>query len=242
MIKENIDSIRKRIAAACRRAPGRTGDVMLVAVSKGVPLALIREAALCGIDDFGESRVAQAAAKFREYRDFFQGLFAPPRWHMVGHLQTNKAKDCVRIFDLIHSVDSFRLAQAIDGAARASGKVIEVLVEVNVSGEASKHGVRPEETLELCRQLEPLSGVRLSGLMTIAPYSQNREDSRPCFRGLRELRDSISPKLAAPQGLPVLSMGMTDDFETAVEEGATMVRIGRGIFGTTPTGAVGEVR
>ena len=146
------------------------------------------------------------------------------------------------MFDCIHSVDSLRLAQAIDSAARAANKVIDILIEVNVSGEASKHGVHPGETLALCRQIQPLQGVRLNGLMTIAPYSADREDSRPFFRGLRELRDSINIALAAPEGLPVLSMGMTDDFETAVEEGATMVRIGRGIFATTPTAPVGKVR
>jgi len=243
LIKENISFIRERIAAACQRAQWRSGiPVKIVAVSKGSPLSQVREAAEAGITDVGENRVREALTKFRECGELDPELLSRLKWHMVGHLQTNKAGDAVTIFDSIHSVDSFRIAQEIDSCARAAGKSIELLIEVNISGEESKHGVRPEEALELCRQVYGLHNVSLNGLMTIAPYSADREHARPFFRGLRELRDSINSALSTPGGLPVLSMGMTQDFETAVEEGATVVRIGRGIFGTPSTGAVEEVR
>lgn len=211
-----VDAIRERIARACERCGRSPADVRLVAVTKTHPVTSIVEAYGAGIRDFGENRVQEAAAKIPVLRVRCAGA----TWHLIGNLQTNKVRAALRLFDILHSVDSIRLAEAID--ARADRRV-PVLIEVNVAGEASKHGVSPDVAGPLAEAVGKLANLEPIGLMTVAPVADDPEDVRPVFRRLRELRDAL--------GLRELSMGMTDDFEVAIEEGATIVRIGRAIFG-----------
>ncbi len=219
----NIASVRTRIAAACGRAGRDPSSVTIVSVSKGIDLARIRESLRAGLPDIGENRIPEALEKYRE----LAGRAPRPVWHMIGHLQRNKAREAVRIFDLIHSVDSVRLAEELDRQAAKQGKVQEILIEVNISGEESKYGIAPGELDGLLDAFGGLEHVRARGLMCMAPFSEDPEDARPFFRALRELRDARRGRWP---GLEELSMGMSGDFETAVEEGATLVRIGRAIF------------
>lgn len=222
-IAHNLGTLRHRMTEAARRAGRSPEDVTLVGITKTVDTARIREAFALGLRDFGENRVQEAEAKIGE-------LEIPATWHMVGHLQTNKAKEAVRLFDVIHSVDSVHVAAAISRRAQASGKVMRVLLEVNVSGEPQKYGFRPEEVAAAAAEILPLPSLDVEGLMTVAPLVATPEEARPFFRQLRELRDDL--RLRFPQAnWKHLSMGMTDDFEVAIEEGATLVRIGRAIFG-----------
>ncbi len=215
MLQDNIQRIMVRIAAACSRAGRRPEDVRLVAVSKGRSVSQMQEAVGAGITDIGENKVQEALLKFNRV----SGV----SWHMVGHLQTNKAKEAVRMFGLIHSVDSLHLAIELDKQAGRINKIQPILLEVNVSGEAAKFGVRPEEAQDLAARIAGLKNLELKGLMTVAPAAQDPQTVRPVFKGLRELKERIG-------GLSVLSMGMTDDFEVAIEEGSTLIRIGRAIF------------
>jgi pyridoxal phosphate enzyme (YggS family) len=218
----DVAAVRARIAAAAARARRRPDEVTIVAVTKGHPLERAREAAAAGLLDLGENRVQEALAK----RDAWPG--APVRWHLIGHLQRNKAKLAAGRFALIHSLDSVRLADALEAAAAAAGIVQEVLVEVNVAREPQKSGAAPEDAPELVRHAAALGHLRLRGLMAMAPYTADAGVQRRVFRRLRELRD----RLATPElDLGVLSMGMSGDFEIAVEEGATMVRLGTILFG-----------
>ncbi|MBM4444020.1 MAG: YggS family pyridoxal phosphate-dependent enzyme [Chloroflexi bacterium] len=215
-VDRRVREIERRVAAAAHRAGRAADEITVIGVTKTVDLTVIQRAFEAGMRHFGESRIQEAKEKIT-------GLSAlQPRstWHMVGHLQTNKAKTAVEIFDVIHSVDSVRLAEAISQNAR---RVMPILIEVNVSGEASKYGFRPDEVGPATEQVARLHHLDVRGLMTVAPYTSRPEEVRPVFRKLRELRDAL--------GLEHLSMGMTDDFEVAIEEGATMVRIGRAIFG-----------
>jgi len=216
MIDDNLKSVRRRIATCCERSGRSQGEVKLIAVTKEASSQDIGMALSLGVKDIGENRIQDAAIKYDE-------IGARAVWHMIGHLQTNKAKDAVRIFSLIHSVDSVRLAEAIDKEASKLGKVQDILVQVNVSGEASKFGIEPDRAAELIKKISACINVRVRGLMTIAPESEDPESSRPYFKALNELRNRIG-------GLPELSMGMTGDFEIAIEEGATMLRVGRAIF------------
>jgi hypothetical protein len=222
--------VRERAAAACQRASRSPDEVTIVGVSKTFPAALVVEACRAGLTDIGENRVQEAATKIPAV----EALGSRPRWHLVGHLQTNKVKTALGLFDIIHSVDSLRLAEFISRhaaslpvrpacpAGRQAGPV-PILLEVNVTGEASKFGLRPKETGWALEQIARLPGLAVQGLMTVAPLVDDPEEARPVFRELRRLRDAL--------GLRDLSMGMTDDFEVAIEEGATIVRIGRAIFG-----------
>jgi len=223
-IAENIDSVTRRIAKSCESSHRSAADVTLVCVTKEADVSAIKEAQRLGIKDIGENRVQDAAMKYSL-------LGRGARWHLIGHLQTNKAKDAVRIFDLIHSVDSLRLGMEIDKEAKKINKVQDILIQVNTSGEATKFGVAPEETVELIKKLALYPNISIKGLMTIAPEVNGLEIVRPYFRRLRELRDEINNLQSAICNLQFLSMGMTDDFEVAIEEGATMLRIGRAIFG-----------
>ncbi|MGD0766289.1 MAG: YggS family pyridoxal phosphate-dependent enzyme [Dehalococcoidia bacterium] len=216
MIAENLRRVQERIDAACRQAGRSPAEVTLVGISKSFPASAVVAAYAAGLRDMGENRVQEAAAKIPSAAA--QG--ATPRWHLVGHLQSNKVKTALELFDIIHSVDSLRLAQAI---SRQATKPAPVLLEVNVSGEESKFGLRPEELAETLAQARSLPNVDVRGLMTVAPQVADAEAVRPVFRRLRELAQAL--------GLPELSMGMSDDFEVAVEEGSTMIRIGRAIFG-----------
>jgi len=215
-IEANIREVRRRIARACERSRRSPDEITLVAVTKGFEVPAIRTAFNSGIRDFGENRVQEAEGKIAQLTD----LKPDVTWHMVGHLQSNKAMSAVELFDIIHSVDSLKLAEILN---RRVEKPLPVLLEVNVSGEATKGGFSLGEIAAAVEEIRKLSNLKLRGLMTVAPFVIDPEAVRPVFRKLRELRDSL--------GLEHLSMGMTDDFEVAVEEGATMLRIGRAIFG-----------
>ncbi len=215
-IAENLASVRQRIDAACQRAGRSTGDVTLVGVSKGASARAVAEACAAGLTDVGENRVQEAVVKI----EAVSTLSHQPRWHLIGHLQTNKAKTATRLFDILHSVDSLRLAQAL---SRRASKILPVLLEVNVAQDAAKFGFAPEEVTSALAAIAALPNLDVRGLMTIAPLTDDPETSRPVFRRLRELRDALN--------LADLSMGMTGDFEVAIEEGATMIRVGRAIFG-----------
>jgi pyridoxal phosphate enzyme (YggS family) len=215
-IAENLRKVRERVDAACRRAGCNSSDVTVVGISKGFPARAVLEGWRAGLADMGENRVQEAAGKIAEAR--LKGVSV--RWHLVGHLQTNKVKTALNLFDIIHSVDSLHLAAAI---SRVASRPVAVLLEVNVSGEESKYGLAPEEVAPALANVRELSNIDVQGLMTVAPLVDNPERVRPVFRRLRELAEELD--------LPQLSMGMTDDFEVAIEEGATMIRIGRAIFG-----------
>ena len=218
----DLAAVRGRIAAAAVRAGRRPEDVTIVAVTKGHPLERVREAAAAGLADVGESRVQEALAKQAAWPA------APVRWHLIGHLQRNKAKLAVGRFALIHSVDSVRLVEALESAAAAADVVQEVLVEVNVAREPQKSGASPEEVAELVAHAGRLTHLRVRGLMALAPFGAPLDVQHRVFGELRELRDSLA---TSSLELAVLSMGMSDDFEAAVAEGATMVRLGTILFG-----------
>jgi len=221
-IAQNFAAVQERIASACARASRDPKAVMLVAVSKGHPPESIRAAAEAGQMVFGENRVQEAKAKIP---------LSPgrARWHMIGHLQSNKARDAVSLFEMIESVDSLSLATEVNKWAEKSAKTMPILLEVNVAGESSKFGYNPEALLAELMQLNALPKIELHGLMTMAPWTQETERVRPVFRRLRELKEKCEQTLGAP--LPHLSMGMSGDFEAAIEEGATIVRIGTALFG-----------
>ena len=230
-IAENLSRVRGRIAAACARAGRLPESVRLVAVSKTYGPEAVREAAAAGQGIFGENRVQEAAAKMPECPGNL-------RWHLVGRLQSNKAGLAARLFDWVHSVDSAKLLEALDRHAAEAGRRIDVLVQVNVSGERSKAGLAPGAALEVLARAEGLRHVQVRGLMTIPPAAEDPEKARAHFRALRELRDGW----AAETGLDLaeLSMGMTHDMDVAIEEGATFVRVGTGIFGARRRPAEGE--
>jgi PLP dependent protein len=215
-LRANIDQVREQIAAAALRAGRRADEVMLVTVSKTVAPERIDEALALGISTFGESKVQEAKAKIPL-------VSSRARWHFIGHLQTNKARDAVELFELIHSVDSVKLAAELNKCLEHASKRLAVLLEINVSGEASKFGIKPEDLSGMLGQIAALPRLEVQGLMTLAPFAEDAEKARPYFRRLRELRDAA--------GLRELSMGMSNDFEIAVEEGATILRIGTAIFG-----------
>lgn len=215
-IKANLEAVRGRIAAACRRAGRAPEEVTLIAVSKTVDAETVEAAFRAGVRHFGENRVQEAQPKVRS----LSHLDPQPTWHLIGHLQSNKVKTALELFEVIHSVDSIELAQNLD--RRAEHK-IPVLLEVNIAVEATKNGFAESELAGAIKAISLLPHLEIQGLMTVAPLVTDAEEVRPVFRRLRSLRDSL--------GLKQLSMGMTDDFEMAIEEGATMVRIGRAIFG-----------
>jgi hypothetical protein len=218
----NLEQVRQRIAAACARAGRESCSVTLLAVTKSQPPEVVAEAARAGLTLFGENKVQEAKAKI----PLCPGRL---RWHMIGHLQTNKCRDAVDLFEMIQSVDSLHLAEEINRRAEQAAKTIPVLLEVNIVGEASKFGYKPEQLLADLTQLNALPRLEIHGLMSVPPWSPVPERVRPVFRKLRELKAQCENVLGAP--LPQLSMGMTGDFEVAIEEGATMVRIGTALFG-----------
>jgi PLP dependent protein len=223
-IAENIAGIRRRLNGAAARAGRDPESIRLMAVSKTVEPDRVRQAIDAGITLLGENYVQEAREKIPVIGHGIE-------WHMIGHLQTNKAKYVVNLFDWIHSVDRQELAYELDKRAGQNGRTLNVLVEVNLSGEASKSGVEPSQVLELVRQIATLPNLSVRGLMTMPPYSDHPETSRPFFIELRRLRDDIARAGIPNIVMDELSMGMTDDFEVAVEEGATIVRVGRAIFG-----------
>lgn len=214
-IKSNLDAVNGRIAAACARAGRDRAAVRLVAVTKTFGADAPNAAIAAGATDIGENRVQEA-------RDKKPAVGGTARWHLIGHLQSNKAKDAVKLFDVIETIDSLDLAEKVGAAAKKAGKTPEVLIEVNIGREPQKNGADPDQVVELARQIAGVDGLSLRGLMAIPPHG-TPEETRPWFRELRKLQEAT--------GLPELSMGMTEDFEVAIEEGSTIVRVGRAIFG-----------
>ncbi|MDI6829918.1 MAG: YggS family pyridoxal phosphate-dependent enzyme [Actinomycetota bacterium] len=221
-VPENLASVRERIAAAAERSGRDPGAIVLVAVSKNVPDDLVMEAAEAGQRVFGENRAQELTGRLER-------LGAGLEWHFIGHLQRNKVNMVVGRVALIHSVDSERLLEAIHERARGIDVVQDVLLQVNVTGEASKFGLAEEEVAGLLEKARSLPNVRVRGLMTMAAFAEDPEEARPCFRRLRELRERLEGE-GGGAGLEILSMGMTQDFEVAVEEGANMLRVGTAIF------------
>ena len=227
-IAENIFATRERIAAAAKRAGRRPEEIALMAVSKTHPPERIREAHAAGLRLFGENRVQEFAGKAGELSDL-----AEAEWHMIGHLQTNKALKAAELFRAVDSVDSVKLAEKLDSAARSLGKKLSVLVEINVGGETAKSGVAPDsrELEELLLAAPRFEALQFLGLMTVPPFTDHPEDARPYFRKLRELRNVIAARKLSAIEMAVLSTGMSHDFEVAIEEGSTCVRVGTAIFG-----------
>ena len=228
MIKKNIAVLNQAITRISAKAHRQAGQVTIIAASKGRDIEQIKQVINAGITDIGENKVQEALS---HYNTMLNAQF-PSRikWHMIGHLQTNKVKEAIRLFDLIQSVDSLALAQEINKQAAKINKVQDILIEVNTSGEARKFGFKPEAVVQAVKAVGVLKNVTLKGLMTIAPIVDDQEKARPYFRKLRELLQEINMRRKPEEALQILSMGMTDDFQAAIEEGATMVRLGRVIF------------
>lgn len=218
----NIESVRQRIAAACARVNREASSVTLLAVTKTQPPEVVNEAVRLGLTLLGENKVQEAKGKI----PLCSGRLS---WHMIGHLQTNKARDAMSLFSMIQSVDSLHLAEELNRRAEQASKTMPILLEVNIVGEASKFGYKPEQLVTDFKQLNALGRLEVHGLMTVPPWTPLAERVRPVFRRLRELKIECEQILGAP--LPHLSMGMTGDFEVAIEEGATLVRIGTALFG-----------
>ncbi|MGN0251557.1 MAG: YggS family pyridoxal phosphate-dependent enzyme [Oliverpabstia sp.] len=224
MIAEQLQEVRQEIQNACRRSNRKPEEVTLIAVSKTKPVSMIEEAIAAGQTVFGENKVQELCSK---YEVLPQNL----HWHLIGHLQRNKVKYIADKAELIHSVDSLRLAETINQEGEKHSRIVPILIEVNVAGEESKFGVSVEDTLSLITDISHFPYVRIQGLMTIAPYVENPEENRPIFRKLKQLSVDIKGKNINNVYMDILSMGMTNDYQVAVEEGATMVRVGTGIFG-----------
>ena len=231
MIRDNLSSCRQRLDRAAEKSDRSPTDVTLLVVTKGVTPDRIEEAVAAGAALIGENRLQEALSKYDRVSRFARERGIGLGWHLVGHLQTNKAREAVRIFDVIHSVDSLRVAEAIEKHAGRMDKVQEIFLEVNVSGEAAKYGFAAEEVASAFGSMASHRHLRVTGLMTVAPFVDDAEQVRPVFRRLREMRDALNKDLEIKSDVRHLSMGMTDDFEVAVEEGATIVRLGRAIFG-----------
>lgn len=229
--KDRLEVVRARVEQAARRAGRDPGTVTLVAVSKTVAVGRLQDAVACGCRVFGESRAQEALAKME-----IMGARAPAgvEWHLIGPIQSNKAKSVVGRFSLLHAVDRLEVAERLDRAARERGTVQSVLLEVNVAGEATKHGFKPDDLVRAAERMGALAGLRLLGLMTIPPLSDHPEEARPHFRRLCRLAATVEALKIPGVSMKELSMGMSGDFEVAVEEGATMVRIGTALFGPRP--------
>jgi len=223
-IRENVQFVRKKIAEACLRSGRDPEEVDLVAVTKTVDVEQINEAIEAGIRVVGENRVQEAWRKFQEVGKGVQ-------WHIVGHLQTNKVKRVLQFADMIHSVDSVYLAREIQTQAEKLDRTVEILIQVNTSGEESKFGLEPEVTIGAIEEISAFSNLEIKGLMTIGAFLPNPEDVRPWFKLLRDLKGRVNEQEIAGVEIGALSMGMTNDYEVAIEEGSTMVRIGTAIFG-----------
>ena len=222
-LADNLAGVQQRIRAACERSGRDPSSVQLLAVAKTHPPEAVKAVADLGLTLFGENKVQEAKVKIPQCPGRL-------RWHFIGHLQTNKVRDAVELFAMIQSVDSLPLAQEINKRAEAAARTMPVLLEVNVAGEASKFGYQPEQLLVELKEVNALPRLEIHGLMTVPPWSAEPEKARPHFRRLRELKAQCEQILGAP--LPQLSMGMTGDFEIAVEEGATMIRVGTALFGS----------
>ena len=224
MVAENLAQVQKNIEESCRNVNRDPGEVTLIAVSKTQPVEMLREAYDAGARVFGENKV-------QEIVDKYDHMPSDVKWHMIGHLQRNKVKYIVDKVAMIHSVDSFRLAETIEKEAAKKNVTVPILIEVNVAQEESKYGLKPEEVLPFIEEIADFSHIQIKGLMTIAPYVENAEENREIFRELKKLSVDIAAKNINNVTMSVLSMGMTGDYLVAVQEGATMVRVGTGIFG-----------
>ena len=223
-ILENLNEVLGKIAAAAEKSGRNPDEITLVAVSKTKPVELIKEAVGCGVTQLGENRVQEVMEKF----EYIEGA----NWHLIGHLQKNKVKYIVDKAVLIHSVDSFELAKEIDKHAKKVGKIQDILIQVNISGEESKSGIEPLNAEEICRQVAKLENVKIKGFMTMAPREAGESELHRIFGGLKALMEEIKEKNIENVELKELSMGMSGDYEIAIMEGATIVRVGTGIFGT----------
>lgn len=223
-ITDNLDAVEKKIQAACDRAQRSRDSVTLIAVSKTKPVSDIREAMDYGIKVFGENKVQELRDKTSEIKEDLH-------WHMIGHLQNNKVKYLPGMVDMIHSVDNLKLAQEIEKQAAKHDIVMDILCEVNMAGEDTKFGLTPEECIPFVDSIKDFEHIRIRGLMTIAPYTEDPESNRQYFKGLRELLNKANEMKLTKEPMDTLSMGMTGDYEVAVEEGATLIRVGTGIFG-----------
>lgn len=224
MLKENLADVEAKIVKACENSGRQRDDVTLIAVSKTKPVETLKDAYDLGVRVFGENKV-------QELTDKYEALPKDIQWHMIGHLQRNKVKYIVDKVAMIHSVDSLRLAETIEKEAAKKAVIVPILIEVNVAQEESKFGLKPEEVLPFIEQIADFSHIQINGLMTIAPYVDNAEENREIFRELKKLSVDIAAKNINNVTMSVLSMGMTGDYMVAVQEGATMVRVGTGIFG-----------
>ena len=224
MLKENLEQVEAKIEAACKKVGRNRNEVTLIAVSKTKPVEMLQEIYKCKVRDFGENKVQEMCDKIEVLPDDI-------KWHMIGHLQTNKVKYIVDKTELIHSVDSLKLAQEIQKQAEKKNVNVKVLIEVNIAQEDTKFGIKKEDTIDLVKSISLLDRVKIMGLMTIAPYVENPEDNRIYFRGIKELSVDINNQNIDNVCMDILSMGMTGDYTVAIEEGATMVRVGTGIFG-----------
>lgn len=223
-IRDNILRVQERIAHAAVRAGRKPEDITLVAVTKTHPVAAILEAVFAGLNHFGENRIQESIVKIPAFNQSVH-------WHLIGHLQSNKVKQALSLFEMIQSVDSVRLAQVIGEQSLKSGKKMPVLIEVNTSGEQSKFGVSPEKAPDIIAEVASLEGIELLGLMTIGPFTGEPEDARSCFQQLTQIKDKAIHSGISSDTMKYLSMGMTSDFEIAIEEGANILRIGSAIFG-----------
>ena len=224
MLKENLANVEKNIEQACKNAGRSRDEVTLIAVSKTKPVEMLQEIYDENIRDFGENKVQELCSKMEQ-------LPSDIRWHMIGHLQRNKVKYIVGKVELIHSVDTYRLAEEINIQAKKQNVTVPILVEVNIAHEESKFGISAEDAILLVEEISKLENIRIKGLMTIAPYVENPEDNRLYFRKIKQLSVDITNKNIDNVSMEILSMGMTGDYMVAIEEGATMVRVGTGIFG-----------
>ena len=224
MLKENLANVEKNIEQACKNAGRSRDEVTLIAVSKTKPVEMLQEIYDENIRDFGENKVQELCSKMEQ-------LPSDIRWHMIGHLQRNKVKYIVGKVELIHSVDTYRLAEEINIKAKKQNVIVPILVEVNIAHEESKFGISAEDAILLVEEISKLENIRIKGLMTIAPYVENPEDNRLYFRKIKQLSVDITNKNIDNVFMEILSMGMTGDYMVAIEEGATMVRVGTGIFG-----------
>ena len=225
MLRDNLKKVEENIQAACDRSGRNRDEVTLIAVSKTKPVEMLQEIYDENIRDFGENKV-------QELCDKIEKMPSDIKWHMIGHLQRNKVKYIVGKVALIHSVDSYRLAEEISIQAKKHNTTVPILVEVNIAHEESKFGISEEDAILLVKEISELENIRIMGLMTIAPYVENPEDNRMYFRKIKELSVDINSKNIDNVSMEIISMGMTGDYEVAIEEGATMVRVGTGIFGT----------
>ena len=224
MLKENLANVEKNIEQACKNAGRNRNEVTLIAVSKTKPVEMLQEIYDENIRDFGENKVQELCSKMEQ-------LPSDIRWHMIGHLQRNKVKYIVGKVELIHSLDTYRLAEEINIQAKKQNVIVPILVEVNIAHEESKFGISAEDAILLVEEISRLENIRIKGLMTIAPYVENPEDNRLYFRKIKQLSVDITNKNIDNVSMEILSMGMTGDYMVAIEEGATMVRVGTGIFG-----------